>query len=245
MRLIQITDCHLHADPDARCRTGIAYRQLESVVAAAGKLSPDLVLVSGDVSDDYSPESYALAEQAFSRIGCPWHWLVGNHDAPQAMVKQRPPMAALDIDRWRVLPADTYWAGHAGGQLADEALASLSEELGRHPGRPTLIVMHHPPVAVGAAWLDGIGLRNGNDLAELLCGENQVRGILCGHVHQAFAGSLETASGEVPVYGCPSTSDQFLRGSDDFAVDEASRPGFRVIDLQGDEFTTWVERVDL
>jgi Icc protein len=245
MRLIQITDCHLHADPDARCRTGIAYRQLEVVVAAASRLYPNLVLVTGDISEDESPESYALAEQALSRFDCPWHWLAGNHDVPATLAACRPQPEAIDAGRWRLLLVDTYWEGHDGGQLTDATLAALGEALAQHPERPTLLIMHHPPVAVGSAWLDEIGLRDADALAALLCGQSQVRGILCGHIHQAFAGHLETESGEVPVYGCPSTSDQFLRGSDDFAVDEASRPGFRVVDLGNGDLSTWVERVDL
>lgn len=244
MRLIQITDCHLHADPEAHCRTGIAYRQLEAVITAACRLSPDLVLVSGDISEDHSAESYALAKLALSRFDCPWHWLAGNHDVPATMAQLRPLPTALDAGRWRLLLADTHWAGHAEGQLGADALATLSEELEQQAGRPTLIVMHHPPIAVGSAWMDALGLSDSEAFAELLCGQSQVRGVLCGHIHQAFAGHLETASGEVPVYGCPSTSDQFLRGSEEFAVDEASRPGFRVIDLHGDELRTWVGRVE-
>lgn len=245
MRLIQITDCHLHADPEGRCRTGFAYPQLEAVVAAASRRYPDLVLVTGDVSEDESPESYALAEQALSRLDCPWHWLAGNHDDPATMARQRPLPAALDAGRWRLLIVDTYWAGHDGGQLSDATLAGLGEALEQPSERPTLLAMHHPPVAVGSAWLDELGLRSADALAALLCGQPQVRGIVCGHIHQAFAGHLETESGAVPVYGCPSTSDQFLRGSAAFAVDEASRPGFRVIDLRGEGLGTWVERVDL
>lgn len=245
MRLIQITDCHLHADPDARCRTGVAYRQLEAVIASARQLNPDLVVLSGDVSQDNTAKSYVLAEQAMTRLDCPWYWLAGNHDAPEIMARQRPMVEALDVGRWRLLLADTHWSGHARGQLGDDELAALARALDAHSSQPTLIFMHHPPMAVGSTWLDALGLSDSQALCHLLGDHPQVRGIVCGHIHQAFVGQLVTRSAEIPVYGTPSTSDQFLPGSEEFAVDTDSSPGFRVIDLSDDELASWVERVDL
>ncbi|QTF91774.1 MAG: phosphodiesterase, partial [Halomonas sp. BM-2019] len=63
--------------------------------------------------------------------------------------------------------------------------------------------------------------------------------------HQAFARHRRLEAGEVAVYGCPSTTDQFLAGAETFAIDEASRPGYRVMDLGETDLVTWVERVDL
>ncbi|MGO2132311.1 MAG: metallophosphoesterase [Halomonas sp.] len=245
MRIIQITDCHLRADPDARCRTGVAYRQLEAVVASARQLNPDLVVLSGDISEDNSVESYVLAEQAMSRLGCPWYWLAGNHDAPAIMASLRPMPEALDAGGWRLLLADTHWPGHARGQLGDDGLAALARALDAHNNQPTLIFMHHPPMDVGSAWMDALGLSDSQALCDLLGGRSQVRGIVCGHIHQAFVGQLATRTGEVPVYGTPSTSDQFLPGSVEFAVDRVAQPGFRVIELNEDAFSSWIERVSL
>ncbi|MDN3556711.1 metallophosphoesterase family protein [Halomonas maura] len=240
MRLIQVTDCHLHADPLARSRIGIPHSQLERVVAAAARLRPDAVLVTGDVSEDRTAASYALAERVLARLGCPWFWLPGNHDEPGRMAECRPFHASLDLDGWRVLLLDTQVVGQAAGELGKARLTAIAERLA-DDDRPTLVAMHHPPLAVGSAWMDALGLVDAAAFWDCLSGHDNVAAVLCGHIHQAFVG--QGPSG-IPVYGCPATSDQFLPGSESFAVDEASLPGFRVVDLHDGELTTWVERVE-
>ncbi|ATJ83792.1 metallophosphoesterase family protein [Halomonas beimenensis] len=243
MRLIQITDCHLHADPEARSRTGIPCRQLERVVAAAAALRPDLVLVTGDVSEDRTAASYALAERCLSVLDRPWFWLPGNHDDPDLMSDCRPFHPEVELGDRRLLIVDTQWPGREGGRIGEARLKGLAERLAEDD-RPILVAMHHPPLAVGSAWLDALGLADAEAFWETLADHEHVEAVFCGHIHQAFVGHGPAVAGAIPVYGCPASSDQFLPGSTDFSVDEASRPGFRVIDLHGDALTTWVERVD-
>ncbi|WP_280554209.1 phosphodiesterase [Halomonas sp. 25-S5] len=243
IRLVQITDCHLQADPAARARAGFPLRQLEAVIAAVNRERPTLVLVTGDVSDDETAASYRLAEQALSRLDAPWFWLPGNHDRPALMAERRELPDALDLGNWRALLLNTRVSGRAGGELGEAALATLAERLAADD-RPTLLVMHHPPLPVGSAWLDEIGLADGEAFWRVVAPHRQVRAVLFGHVHQAFHGVHALADGEVPAYGCPATSDQFLPGSSSFALDEASRPGYRLIELRDGELETWVERVE-
>ncbi|MFQ3787843.1 phosphodiesterase [Halomonas sp. A29] len=244
MRLVQITDCHLHADPDARSRAGFPLRQLESVVAAVRDEHPDVVIVSGDISQDETAASYQHAHRVLSALECPWFWLGGNHDQQELMKDVKPIRDDIDLAGWRLVVADTSVKGYAHGELGEERIGALIERL-EQDERPTLLVMHHPPLTVGSAWLDEIGLRDRDALWQALASFPQVKAILCGHIHQAFAGRQKLEHGEVMVYGCPSTTDQFLAGSDDFAIDEASRPGYRVFNLSGEAWLTWVERVDL
>ncbi|MFO7646940.1 phosphodiesterase [Halomonas sp. 3H] len=243
-RLVQISDCHLHADPDARARAGFPLRQLEAVVEAVNRERPDMVLVTGDISNDETAASYQLAVGTLGRLAAPWFWLAGNHDDPALMAESRELLDELDLDAWRILMLDTRVSGQPHGALGPEGLASLAERL-EEDDRPTLLVMHHPPLSVGSAWIDALGLEDREAFWQTLAAFGQVRAILCGHVHQAFASHQRLEAGEVAVYACPSTTDQFLPGAETFAIDEASRPGYRVIDLRDDDLETWVERVDL
>ncbi|MDI5984529.1 phosphodiesterase [Halomonas sp. M4R5S39] len=244
MRLVQISDCHLHADPRARSRAGFPLRQLEAVIEAVNRERPDVVLVTGDVSQDETAASYQLAARALAQLNAPWFWLAGNHDQPALMVETRELLDDLDLDTWRVLLLDTRVGGQPHGELGPERLGRLADRL-EEDDRPTLLVMHHPPLAVGSAWLDEIGLKDREAFWQTLAAFRQVKAVLCGHIHQAFASRRRLEEGEVAVYGCPSTTDQFLPGAETFAVDEASRPGYRVVDLEAGDLTTWVERVEL
>ncbi|WP_189467557.1 phosphodiesterase [Litchfieldella qijiaojingensis] len=244
MRLIQITDCHLHADPEARSRVGVPLRQLQAVVAHAQRQRPDVVLVTGDVSEDETPASYRHAVETFASMECPWFWLPGNHDHPQFMAEQREILDDIDLGDWRLLVLDTQVNGQPHGELGQAQLQTLAGRL-EEDERPTLLAMHHPPLEIGSAWMDAIGLHDREALWQTLAAYRQVRAIVCGHIHQAFASHYSLEDGEIAVYGTPSSSDQFLGGSPEFAIDEASRPGYRIIDLQGQKLTTWVERVDV
>ena len=242
MRLVQITDCHLHADPAARGRIGVPLGQLEAVVAAVNRERPDRVVVSGDISQDETAASYGLAERTLSRLDAPWAWLPGNHDRPDLMAERRPLPAELDLGDWRALLLDTRVPGREGGELGPERRAALDARLAGDD-RPTLVIMHHPPLPIGTAWLDAIGLADAEAFWRLIAPHRQVRAVCFGHVHQAFEGAKALAGRRVAVYGCPAASDQFLPGATTFALDEAGRPGYRVLDLGPDRLETRVVRV--
>lgn len=243
MRLVQISDCHLMADAPDQAHVSSPLRRLETVIEAANRQCPDRVLVTGDISGDETAASYRLAVAALDRLEAPWVWLAGNHDQPTLMAEQRELPGELSLDGWRVLMPATRVAGQPYGALGTEGLAWLEERLADDP-RPTLIAMHHPPVSIGSAWLDAIGLRDSEVFWRALEAHRQVSAVFFGHIHQAYTGHRRLAGGDVAVYGCPSTYRQFLTDAATFAIDETLAPGYRVIDLHDKTLDTWVERVD-
>ncbi len=248
MRVVQITDAHLYADTQARSRAGVPWRQFQQVLSAVVAKKPDIVLFTGDISQDETAASYALAVEALEQLPCPWYWLPGNHDQLGFMAAQRPLVDHVDVGSWRLLLLNTQVVGQPHGELGSERLTQLAEQL-ENDGRPTLIAMHHPPVDVGAVWMDAIGLQDRDAFWQLLSKHPQVKLILFGHVHQAYAEHHRLGEASVAVYGCPAMADQFLPGAEHFAIDESSRPGYRVIDLAfsetlGSEWQSWIERID-
>lgn len=245
MRLVQITDAHLYADINARSQASVPWLHFQRVLAAAVAERPDIIVLTGDVSQDETAASYMLANEALSCLPCPWFWLPGNHDQVDLMRAEHPLLEAVDMQQWRLLLLNTQVAGQPHGELGSERLVALSALL-EEDDRPALIAMHHPPVDVGASWMDAIGLQDREAFWQVLSAYPQVKIVLFGHAHQAYAQHVELAGGDrVGVYGCPAMSDQFMPGAETFAIDEASRPGYRVVDLNGEEWETWVERVDV
>ena len=242
MRLVQLTDLHLHADPQALSRSGVPYRQFLAVIDAIKQEAPDLVIVTGDISQDDSAQAYAFAVEQLDRLPCSWHWLPGNHDQRSLMEAVQPLAEALMLDEWRLLLLDTQVPGEPSGALGGDKLTALAAQLDQQSA-PTLIAMHHPPVEVGAAWMDAIGLEDKDAFWQLIGRYPQVKVVLFGHAHQAYAEEKVLNGFSVSVYGSPATADQFLPYAKAFAVDEAALPGYRVLDIEGTGWHTRVERV--
>ena len=92
-----------------------------------------------------------------------------------------------------------------------------------------ILALHHPPVSLGSRWLDAIGLAEPERLFAITDRFAQVRAILFGHAHQAYARRRRG----VLLVCAPATSAQFLPGSDDFAMDDRP-PGWHVLSLAAD-----------
>ena len=119
--------------------------------------------------------------------------------------------------------------------LGPAQLAWLERDLAAHRGRPTLVFVHHHPWPLGLAWLDDLMLRDGNVLMDLAGRSGDVRGVIAGHVHLDQA----IARGGLTMLTTPSTCVQFSKTSQARKM-LPGPPGFRVVDLAGDTFSTRV-----
>src|SRR5262249_46714211 len=94
--------------------------------------------------------------------------------------------------------------GEPAGALCAERLGWLAARLAEQPERPTLLFMHHPPIATGIEHMDAMGLAGAPALAELLRRHPPVERVACGHVHRSipapFAGTVASIA--------PSTAHQ-------------------------------------
>lgn len=195
MLIAQITDLHVGFSGSAS--GGYNTHRLRAVIQrlVEGPNRPDLLLMSGDMTEFGDGPSYSrLAEMV---RGCPFPVapMVGNHDMRAAMLEAFPdcPSAggfvhyALDVGELRVLVLDTLEEGRHGGAFCDRRAAWLSAELEAHPDRPTLLAMHHPPFESGIAWLDSDEREPWIvRLAETVAGHRQIRGIVAGHLHRTI-----------------------------------------------------------
>lgn len=236
LKVLQLTDCHLYADP-YQCLLGINTQEtLDQVIALAKQTlgQPDLVLATGDLVHDASDVGYKRLRSRLSQIGAPVYCLPGNHDIPGKMsllLNQNSvhTTSSVQLNGWSLIFLDSTIPGKNGGNLAESQLAVLENELSRHTHKHTLVCMHHQPVPVGSHWIDSIGLNNTDTFFSVINRHPQVKGVLCGHIHQKF----EAVHGLIRLMGTPSTCIQFAAGQDEFGID-ACPPGFRWLGLLPD-----------
>ena len=170
--------------------------------------------------------------------------LPGNHDDPQFLTRfldgdNMSYCRAVTLGDWRILPLDSRVAGRVAGHLDEAQLGLLDDELARPAAPHLLVFLHHHVLSVGSRWLDRIGLDNSEALLDRIAASDRVRGVFCGHVHQAH----ETMRGDTLIATTPSSCAQFKPDSEDFAVDTRP-PAYRVLRLGASgELDTWVEWV--
>ena len=133
------------------------------------------------------------------------------------------------FDDWLVVMLDSCVPGFANGELSTGELERLDKLLKGNDRRHALVCLHHHPVRMGSRWLDQVGLENASVFWDVLGAHRSVRGVLWGHVHQAF----DIRRGDVQLMGTPSTCAQFKPNIDGFAID-ARPPAYRWLELQQD-----------
>lgn len=246
--LLQLTDTHLHAALGSEMHGVTTQQTFDAVLNHAredSKWPPDAIVVTGDIVQDKSREGYQRFRETFQVFGLPIFCIPGNHDDPELMTEllMTPPFQVCGdakLADWRVVLLNTFEKGEDGGAIGLEGLAVLEESLSRYSDEHVLICMHHQPLAMGSAWLDGVGLRDAQEFLEIVDRHDQVRGVLWGHVHQ----ESDRMRKNVRFLSTPSTCFQFLPDSDRAVID-TSPPGLRWLALEPDgNITTevhWVE----
>lgn len=235
LRVLQLTDTHLYASPGGHL---LGVNTLDSFQRVIRHFRDhhwplDLLLATGDLVHDASPEGYARVGEILSGFDVPVFCLPGNHDAPEVMrehlrAERVYTDSVMDHGGWRFVMLDSVIPGEEGGRLEPGQLAQLDDALSSST-LPTLVCMHHQPVEVGSAWIDTMAIENPEPLFKVLDRYEQVRGVLWGHVHQTFEGWR----GDIRLMASPSTCVQFAPQQDAFQVDEEP-PGFRLLALLPD-----------
>ena len=247
VRLVQVTDSHIFADPNG-CLLGLNTREsFEAVCERVNREEwrPDALLATGDLSQDSSPEAYKYLSDYFHSMDIPSFWVAGNHDNPDAMEMYlsngRVSSAKhLFIGHWQVILLDSSVVGKVHGELDDSQLEFLEKALNRYKDKHSLVVLHHQPMDIGCQWLDSIGLKNHQAFIQIINQHKHVKGVLWGHVHQEFQ---KMVNGVIWI-ASPSSCVQFTPGARDFSADTKA-PGYRCLNLYSDgRIESVVHRID-
>jgi 3',5'-cyclic AMP phosphodiesterase CpdA len=205
LSIAHLSDPHLRTGPLAGPPATGLHLALGRVLALDPR--PDCVVITGDLADNGEPGAYAMLRDLIGRYPVPVHLASGNHDDPQRLLAEfggseflggatdrchytvdYPDATVVVLDSWDIS------LGGNPGQLGPEQVAWLDAELDRRPDVPAVLCLHHPPVTVGIPFLDGMNLRDGAALADVVSRHPRVVRVLAGHVHRTviagFAGTV-------------------------------------------------------
>jgi 3',5'-cyclic AMP phosphodiesterase CpdA len=207
MWIAQISDPHIRP-------WGVPYQGVvdsnAALAAAVDQLNrlnpqPDLVLLTGDLVDDGGPGDYQLARDILASLKARFLVIPGNHDerslfraafADQDGMPTNGPINFVDdvSGPVRIVALDVTVPGMHHGAIDDASLGWLEGVLSSDADRPTVIMMHQPPITCDVPYLDRYRCMGGDRLSALVSRYPAVERILCGHVHRhmqmRFGGTL-------------------------------------------------------
>ncbi|MEE9322471.1 MAG: phosphodiesterase [Granulosicoccus sp.] len=197
MLIAQITDPHIKAQGHLAYQKVDTEENLRRCVEHVMALStrPDVVLMTGDLTDFGRPKEYALLRSLIVPLDMPVFVIPGNHDIREGLRKaftdhsylpQTGPYIQYVIDDYpfRLIGLDTTIPGKPEGVMCEERLQWLHQRLHEKPDTPTVLFMHHPPVITGIKHMDVQNCGNAEALGCLIEKHKQVFHILCGHLHR-------------------------------------------------------------
>lgn len=247
--IVQLSDLHIGAD-------WVAFDPLErfrACVAAVrcNTIAPDAVIVSGDLAEHGSADEYAPVQAELARLNVPVYVVPGNHDDRSTLRRcfdlpgadAGPIHYAADVDQLRLIMLDSTLPNEARGDLDRARLDWLEAALQETPARPTIIVMHHPPVRTGVPVFDAIGLAENaqRELAAILGQHRQVLAVVAGHLHRPITGFLA----DTAALTAPSAYAQIRLdfAATELAVADEEPPAFAVHTLVDDRLVSHVQLV--
>ena len=248
--IIQISDTHLFGDKNSKINGSNSYLNLKNVLNQIKNslTKPELIIVSGDLSQDCTFESYQNLANLLNHSGVKSLLIPGNHDDTEIINKvfefnwiKDNVDYTFSFNNWMLDFIDTTSYPQDSGTLSDIQLLRFENTLKQNKDKNTIVFMHHHPIKIDSLLMDSMILAHNDALKfnNIIKTHPQVKAVLFGHIHQVFERQINGTF----YASAPSTSFQILPHCEKFAVDKLT-PGYRIIELKEDKFSSsvvWVE----
>lgn len=193
MKLVQISDLHI----------GGLFKQdaFNTIVKEVNDdLKPDVIIISGDLTDDGLLFQFEQARKEIDRFNCP-NLIVfpGNHDYRHTgylLFKKFFPFTKQIYefdDNIVIVTLGTARPDRDEGEVGHRQSIWMEETLGKYNNFKTKIVaMHHHLIAIpDTGYTNVVGISDAGDTLRA-CLESKVDLVLCGHKHRPWLWNLGT-----------------------------------------------------
>lgn len=236
-RVGQISDIHLVAGKSGK--DGLdSVESFETVLSDARRQDLDLLVFSGDLTEDSSREEYELFFGMLKSYDKPWCAIPGNHDNSSDFSKFYP--VSFEFSDGEIFYRRTvngfpfFFLDSSTGIISKRQLEWLKSEAKKEEGEVFLFV-HHPPCLCGHLFMDSrYALQNRKEVGETLDGIGNLHSIFVGHYHSGM--TIDRGAGQT-VYVTPSTQMQLDPESSEFRVLNRI-PGWRLIEYSNGRLFT-------
>ncbi|OGI19943.1 MAG: hypothetical protein A3B68_00140 [Candidatus Melainabacteria bacterium RIFCSPHIGHO2_02_FULL_34_12] len=246
--IIQISDTHLFGDKNRKINGSNSYENLKLVLNHIAALNerPELIIVTGDLSQDCTFESYQFLSNLLDKTGIKYYFLPGNHDDVDILNKvfdfqwiKNEADYSIEFKNYLFYIIDTSLYPNDYGELSGAQLLKFEKYLNENKNKQTIVFMHHHPILIESPWLDAMMLKQADKFNSIIKNHPQIKAVLFGHIHQV----VEQKINGTYYASAPATCYQALAKTKMFTV-EKHTPGYRIIEINGDKFNTkviWVE----
>lgn len=239
-RILHLSDIHFGCEHARACEAALAY---------AHDVAPDLVLISGDITQKGLPHEFEAAGDWIRAMPEPTFVIVGNHDVPYWDLKARlfhpwraferavghpphdhqfvgPGLLVRGVTTARGWQARANWSK---GVIDLDQTRRAAEALRAAPiGSLRVLACHHPLIEMVGAPMTGEVKRG--DAAAHIFAEAGVDLVVTGHVHVPFALPIQLGDGCSYAVGCGTLSHR----------ERGAPPSFNRIDWDAHEVVVTV-----
>ena len=241
--LLQISDTHFGTEQAP---------VVEALVALAQAQRPDLVVLSGDITQRATAKQFEAARAFVDRLGAPCVAIPGNHDIPLFDIAARvfapyarfskvfgselePEFASADL---LVLCVNTTrpWR-HADGEVSAAQIARVAQRLAQARPEQLRVVVVHQPIEVLRSE-DEHDRLHGHAQAQKAWAAAGADLVMGGHIHLPFAAPLPGLAREMWVVQAGTAVSSRVRDGAPNSVNLLRRQGLSAAE------ECWIERWD-
>ena len=230
--VVQISDTHLRAEPNTPPDRN-PDAALSATIAAVRDVRADLVVLTGDLSDDGSIAALSRVRDFAGQLSAPILALAGNHDDPVNVREVFGTTDMMEVGSWRVLTVQSVIPGQDHGSVDVEALTG---RLDRLDDRPTVLAIHHPPRSPSTHPM--FRLIGAERMLTALRVRRHVLAVISGHLHESF----DRRDGDLYLCGAPSSYYAIEHEGNLYEFDRGGIIGAQMLML-GDDGSFSCERV--